>query len=241
VLVGVALGLLGGGGSILAVPILIYVAGLPAREGIGAALLMVGATSAVGAVLQWRAGNVHGGAAAAFGLAGMAGAPLGALLTPVVPEPVLMLLFGLLMAVVGTLMVRGRRDGGSEAPPRPSWMLPVAGLLVGVLTGFLGIGGGFLVVPALVLLARLPMATAVGTSLVVIALNAGAGFAAHLGRGGVPLRLTVLLTLGSLAGMLAGTRTGARWPAERLRLAFGGAVLALGGMVAARNLAVLVR
>jgi uncharacterized membrane protein YfcA len=237
----VALGLLGGGGSILAVPILIYVAGLPVPEAIGAALLLVGATSAAGGVLQWRAGKVHAGAAAAFGVAGMAGAPLGALLTPHVPDPVLMLLFGLLMVVVGTLMVRGRRAEGAVHAPRPAWTLPAAGLLVGVLTGFLGIGGGFLVVPALVLLARLPMATAVGTSLVVIALNALAGFAAHLGRGTVPLRLTLLLALGALGGMWAGLRTGQRWPAERLRLAFGGLVLAVGGVVAARSLAALVR
>ena len=164
-LIGLSLGLLGGGGSILAVPVLVYVAGVDVHTAIGASLGLVGATALVGGLVHARAKRVDLRTAVLFGGAGMAGAPLGAQFTHAVAPRVLMLLFAALMLTVGGLMLRGR-VGSRPVAVRPHPLAaPAAGFGVGLLTGFLGVGGGFLIVPALTLLAGLPMHTAVGTSL----------------------------------------------------------------------------
>jgi uncharacterized membrane protein YfcA len=176
-------------------------------------------------------------AAAVLGAAGMVGAPLGAQATHAVPPRVLMLLFAALMLAVGTLMLRGGAAAGAEAArPRPAAVL-AAGLGVGFLTGFLGIGGGFLIVPALSLLAGLSIHRAVGTSLPVIALSAAAGLAAHLRQGGLPLGLTAPFTAASALGALAGVRTGASLDPRRLRRAFAVAVIVVGLFLLFRNAA----
>src|SRR5690625_117102 len=183
VVVGVALGMLGGGGSILTVPILTYVVGLDPREAIAASLFIVGVTSAIGALsharerrVRWRVGGV-------FGAASMVGAFLGGFAGGRIPGPVLMILFALMMVATATAMLRGRKRSAPGA--RPSEHLPILrivldGLAVGVATGLVGAGGGFLVVPALHLLGGLPMAVAVGTSLIVIAMKSFAGPGAYL-------------------------------------------------------------
>src|SRR5262245_61638940 len=142
--IGLSLGLVGGGGSIITVPILIYVAGVPVDQAVGLSLAIVGATAAVGAFLKARHGHVHLRAAAVFGLTGMAGAAVGAHLTRQVPPAVLLMLFALLMVAVGLRMLRGR--AAPEPPDRAECHLGkciLAGLGLGVLTGFLGVGGGF--------------------------------------------------------------------------------------------------
>lgn len=240
-LIGVSLGLLGGGGSILAVPVLVYVARVGVHESIGMSLAVVGATSLAGAAFHARRGRVDYRAAALFGGAGMAGAPLGAQLTHRVPPPVLLLLFAGLMLLVAALMLRGRGLAGSR-PGAPAPRLgPVlaAGLAVGALTGFLGVGGGFLIVPALTLLAGLPMHRAVGTSLLVIAANCAAGVLGHLGRGGVPLGLTAAFTAVATVGALLGERMAGRLDPQRLRRGFGLFVLGVGLFLASRNLGAL--
>jgi uncharacterized protein len=234
-LIGLSLGLLGGGGSILAVPVLVYVARMDVHEAIGMSLAVVGATALVGGLVHARAGRVDLKAAALFGLAGMAAAPLGAQATHAVPGRVLMLLFAGLMLVVGGLMLRGRGPGGGRpAHPHPA-AVPAAGVGVGLLTGFLGVGGGFLIVPALTLLGGLPIHRAVGTSLLVIALNSAGGMAGHLRQGDMPVGLTAAFTAAAAVGALAGVRLAGSLDPARLRRAFALFVILVGLFLLARN------
>ena len=234
-LIGISLGLLGGGGSILAVPVLVYVARVEVHAAIGASLAVVGATALVGGLVHARAGRVDLRAAALFGAAGVLGAPLGAQATHAVAPRVLLLLFAALMLTVGALMLRGPGPEQREAArPRPL-AVPVAGLGVGLLTGFLGVGGGFLIVPALTLLAGLPIHRAVGTSLFVIAANSAAGLLGHLGQGEIPLALTAAFTAVAALGALAGVRMASSLDPFRLRRAFAVLVVLVGLSLLARN------
>jgi len=234
-LIGLSLGLLGGGGSILAVPVLVYVARVEVHAAIGMSLAVVGATALVGGLVHARAGRVDLRAAALFGGAGMLGAPLGAQATHAVAPRVLLLLFAALMLTVGALMLRGREAARPEpAIPHPA-AVPAAGFGVGLLTGFLGVGGGFLIVPALALLAGLPIHRAVGTSLLVIAANSAAGLLGHLGRGEMPLSLTAAFTAVSALGALAGVRMASSLNPARLRRAFAVFVVLVGLFLLARN------
>jgi hypothetical protein len=234
-LIGLSLGLLGGGGSILAVPVLVYVARVDVHAAIGMSLAVVGTTALVGGLVHVRAGRVDLRAAALFGGFGMLGAPLGALATQAVAPRVLLLLFAALMLAVGGLMLRGR-DGGGHGARRPHRVaVPSAGLGVGLLTGFLGVGGGFLVVPALTLLAGLPIHAAVGTSLLVIAANSAAGILGHLGQGEMPLGLTAAFTAAAALGALAGVRLASGLDPARLRRAFAVFVILVGLFLLARN------
>jgi uncharacterized membrane protein YfcA len=233
-LIGVSLGLLGGGGSILAVPVLVYVARVEVHAAIGMSLAIVGATALVGGLVHARAGRVDLRAGALFGATGMLAAPLGAAATHLVAPRVLLLLFAALMLGVGMLMLLGRGGGRAGERPHPI-AAPLAGLGTGALTGFLGIGGGFLIVPALTLLARLPMPAAVGTSLLVIAANSAAGLASHLGRGEMPLRLTAALTLCAVTGALGGVRLSSGIDPVRLRRSFAVFVILVGLALLARN------
>lgn len=240
-LIGLSLGLLGGGGSILAVPVLVYVAGLPAAAAVATSLALVGATSLWAALLHAREGRVDARAALLFGGSGAAGAGAGSLLTPMVSARTLLLLFGAVTIAAGARMLRAGSGGTSAPPATPAARgsvatLLLAGAAVGVVTGFLGVGGGFLVVPALVLVAGLPMRTAVGTSLVVISLNTGAGLLGHLGGGGLRPGLTASLTLAALAGAFAGERLSRRATPAGLRRAFAALVLLVGAGVVVKNL-----
>lgn len=159
VLVGLSLGLLGGGGSILAVPILTYVVGMAPREAIAASLFIVGVTSAVSVLGHARAGRVRWKTGAIFGVAGMVGAFVGGLVGGYVPGTVLMILFAVMMAATATAMIRARRkpgDGGGSTE-LPLVRVIGDGFLVGIATGLVGAGGGFLIVPALNLLGGLPI------------------------------------------------------------------------------------
>jgi uncharacterized membrane protein YfcA len=244
--VGLSLGLLGGGGSILAVPVLIYAAGVSPSDAVGMSLALVGATSVVASVAHRRSGQVDLRTAILFGGAGMAAAFGGAQLTHRVPERVLLLLFAGLMLVVGALMALRRRAGVDVTPATVAPALPprapslartlAAGAGVGALTGFLGVGGGFLIVPALVAFAGLPIRRAVGTSLVVIALNSAAGFVGHIGRGDLHLGQTALFTAVSVAGALAGEQLASRVSADQLRRGFAAFVVVVGLVVAGRTL-----
>jgi uncharacterized membrane protein YfcA len=171
VLVGIALGLLGGGGSILTVPLLAYVAGMDAKQAIATSLLVVGVTSAVGAISHARAGRVQWRTGLVFGVAGMVGAFAGGLLSRFIPGSVLLIGFAVMMIATAIAMLRGRKDiAASDGAHRTPVVKVIAeGLIVGLVTGLVGAGGGFLVVPALALLGGLPMPIAVGTSLVRVA------------------------------------------------------------------------
>jgi uncharacterized protein len=148
---------------------------------------------------------------------------------------VLLLLFAGLMLAVGALMLRSRGASRHEASQPHPVAVPAAGFGVGLLTGFLGVGGGFLIVPALTLLAGLPIHTAVGTSLLVIAANSAAGLAGHLGRGEIPLGLTAAFTAAAAAGALAGRRVASGLDPLRLRRAFAAFVVLVGLFLLARN------
>ena len=147
-----------------------------------------------------------------------------------------MLIFAALMAVIaGRMLSRGGETAIEPLPDCRPVRCGLAGLVVGVLTGFIGVGGGFLLVPAMILFARLPMATAVGTSLAVIAANSFAGWLGHLGREPFAWGLTGAFLLAALAGMAAGARLGGRMQPATLRLAFGWFVLAVAGFLVVKN------
>lgn len=236
--IGVSLGLLGGGGSILAVPLLIYVAGLPAKEAIATSLLVVGATSAVAVVPHLRAGRVRWRTGLIFGLAGMTGAYTGGRLAAYIPGGVLLTAFAVMMLATAAAMIRGRRGGEDKPVPHelPVFRVVVDGVVVGLVTGLVGAGGGFLVVPALALLGGLPMPVAVGTSLVVIAMKSFAGFAGYLSTVTINWGLATAVTLAAVAGSLIGAKLAGRIPADILRKSFGWFVVVMGVFVLAQQL-----
>jgi hypothetical protein len=243
-LVGLALGLLGSGGSILTVPILVFLVGLEEKTAITTSLVIVGAVAAAGAILAAARRRVAWRSVLLFGLPGMAGTAAGAAIARHVAGAVQLGVFALFMLAAAGSMLR-RRPEAESAPPlrgRAGWKLGIEGFGVGAVTGFVGIGGGFLIVPALVLLGGLPMSVAVGTSLWIIALNAFTGFARSLG----PLAALGLAVDGRLVGLFSGVgaaasvignQIGARLPQALLRRAFGVALVALGLFVLARSLA----
>ncbi|GAA1751351.1 sulfite exporter TauE/SafE family protein [Kocuria aegyptia] len=238
VVIGLSLGLLGGGGSILTVPILTYVAGLDPREAIAASLFVVGVTSAVSAVNHARNGRVKWRTGLVFGAAGMAGAFGGGLAGGYIPGTVLMIAFALMMVATSLAMLRGRRNGPARAHDGELPVLKVVaeGLVVGLVTGLVGAGGGFLVVPALALLGGLSMPVAVGTSLVVIAMKSFAGLAGYLTTVSLDWALVGAVTAAAVAGSFAGARLAGRIPEAALRQGFGLFVLVMGVFVLVQEL-----
>ncbi len=180
-LVGLSLGFFGGGGSILTVPLLVYVFGLDPKEAIASSLLIVGVASSTGVLTHTRAGRVDLRTALVFGGAGMAGAYAGGRASAFVHGTLLLLLFASMMLLTAMAMWRGRREGlpGETPHEHAPIRLLAQGFAVGRFTGLVGAGGGFLIVPALVLWAGLPMTRAVGTSLAIIVLNTAAGFVGY--------------------------------------------------------------
>lgn len=232
VLIGIALGLLGGGGSILTTPILIYALGIETKAAIATSLLVVGVTS-IAAVLQHaRAGNVEWRTGLVFGGAGMAGAYVGGFIAGWIPANVLLILFGLMMLATAVAMFRGRKDpGATGGTGHATWKIVAEGFVVGVITGLVGAGGGFLVVPALALLGGLTMKKAVGTSLLVIALKSFAGYAGHASHVTIDLELAALVSGAAVVGSFAGSRIASLVPPDALRRGFAGFVLLMAGFV----------
>jgi hypothetical protein len=244
-LIGLWLGALGAGGSILTVPILVYALGVPVQAAIGTSLAIVGLNAAAGATDHLRRGRVLSRTGLAFGASGLAGALAGAWLNHRLRGEVVLVLFSLLMATAAAAMVRRRgRDGAradfEERYDARGWLrLGLVGLGVGFLTGFFGIGGGFLIVPALVVVLDVPMPYAVGTSLLAIFLNALWGLAGHLQFGDLEWGLTGLFAAGGLVGVLGGGRLAGRLPDRSLRRAFAVVILAVAAYTLARSAAAL--
>ncbi|MFF8840235.1 sulfite exporter TauE/SafE family protein [Streptomyces sp. NPDC015130] len=240
-LVGVSLGALGGGGSILTVPILVHLAGQDAKEAIATSLFVVGVTSLAALVPHARARRVHWRTGLLLGVFSMAGAYAGGRLAAYVPDTVLLVAFALMMVATAVAMLRtsGRaRAQARSAAGGPSFgHLAVEGLVVGAVTGLVGSGGGFLVVPALVVLGGLPVGIAVGTSLLVIAMNSFAGLAGHLSGAAIDWPLALTVTVTAVAGSLIGGRVAGRIPQEVLRRAFGCFVVVMGVFVLTQQLA----
>ena len=229
-LIGLSLGILGGGGSILTVPILVYVAGFEAKEAIAASLFVVGATSLVGALGHAKAGRVRWRTGLIFGAAGMVGAFGGGLLGGYIPGQVLLVAFAVMMLVTSLAMLRGRKpvDPNKQYKDLPLGRVLLDGAAVGLVTGLVGAGGGFLVVPALALLGGLPMSLAVGTSLVVIAMKSFAGLAGYMTTVAIDWNTTLMVTGVAVVGSLVGSKIAGRIPEDKLRAAFGWFVLAMG-------------
>ena len=240
--VGALLGLVGGGGSILAVPALVYGVGLPLAAAIPTSLVVVGASSAVAVLPRLRSGGLR--LALIIGAAGTLTAYLGAMVNRLLDQKILLLAFAAIMVFAGIRMLMpSKSEGGSCALPDGgiNWRrcLPKAiatGAVVGFLTGLLGVGGGFLIVPALTLVLGLPMAATVGTSLVIIVINSIAGFAAHLGDLEIDWGVTAAFALAAMAASVIAGRFGRGIPDRILERSFAILVLVIAVFVAAQAL-----
>ena len=235
-LIGLSIGLLGGGGSILAVPVLTYGADLPAKEAIATSLLVVGTTSFFALIphalrknVEWRTGVIFSGTA-------MFGAYLGGLAAGWFSGTTLLLFFSAMMVVTALAMFRGRGDLEVKDDKQLSVQLVVVeGIAVGAATGLVGAGGGFLVVPALVLLGGMEIHKAVGTSLMVIALKSFAAFFGHATHVSINLELALAVTGAAVGGSILGAYFSKSVSAQLLRKIFAGFVLLMAGYVVWRE------
>jgi uncharacterized membrane protein YfcA len=250
--IGLTLGLLGAGGSILTVPVLVYLVGEPPKAAVAESLAIVGVIAAVGALPYARKGLVSWPTVLLFGLPGMMGSYVGVVAGKYVSGHVQLTAFSGLMLVAALLMMRPPARSAASKPvrsgPRPpaaafadGLVIGVQGFLIGVATGFMGVGGGFLIVPALVLLVGLPMHLAIGTSLATIALNSAIGFyKSSQMLPGLHLHVNVVVVASFVAigvtGSLIGGAICHRLPQQRLRGLFAWFVLAMGGYLLWRNL-----
>ncbi|MFI8326985.1 sulfite exporter TauE/SafE family protein [Streptomyces sp. NPDC085529] len=239
-LIGVSLGILGGGGSILTVPILVYLAGQDTKQAIATSLFVVGVTSLAALIPHARAHRVRWRTGLLFGAFSMAGAYGGGRLAEYIPGTILLIAFALMMLATAYAMLRKPRKGARKARPAhrdlPLKHIAVEGLVVGAVTGLVGSGGGFLVVPALAILGGLPMGIAVGTSLLVIAMKSFAGLAGHLSGVSIDWGVALTVTVAAVIGSLIGARLAGRIPQDALRKAFGWFVVVMGVFVLAQQL-----
>jgi uncharacterized membrane protein YfcA len=248
--VGLSLGLTGGGGAIFAVPLLVYGLSIDPRQAVGISLAAVGMTSLVGFFGRWKAGQVEVATGLMFAIAGMIGAPVGSWLSGLIPESLLLTLFALLMLVVAARMwvkagspnaevtcatdeANGptcRRDaaGDLRLTSPCALLLGVVGVLSGVLSGLFGVGGGFVIVPALVLFSGMAIHRAVGTSLLVITLVSASGVASHLWAGrDIPMDTTLFFVAGGVLGMFVGIRASRYLSGPALQKVFAVAIVAV--------------
>lgn len=233
-LIGLSLGLMGGGGSILTVPVFVYVLGYDPKLAIAMSLPVVGVTSLVGAISHGRSGNVNLRTALAFGAFAMAGAFVGARVALLLDGAVQLTILAVVMLAAATMMFRAPVISEAAGARSPTYLGLVA-IVVGLMTGIVGVGGGFLVVPALVLLGRVPMKSAVGTSLVVIALNCAAGFAGYMGKVDVPARFMMGFTAVAVVGILVGTYLVRFVSARTLKRTFAVFLVCMGIFILVKN------
>ncbi len=242
--IGLSLGLIGGGGSIITVPVLVYVLGVEAHDAVGMSLAVVGATSLVGSFLHYRRGTMHLRIGLIFGAAGITGALLGSPLTKHLSPSALMMTFATLMLVVSIMMLRRKspvkdNDADEARESLSIWKALLSGFGVGVLTGFLGVGGGFLIVPALIMFGGLGMKDAIGTSLFVIFLNCVAGLVGHASQNQFDWGLTALVTVLAVSGTILGTLLSHRIAASRLQSSFAAFILVVAVFLMTKNYGVL--
>jgi uncharacterized membrane protein YfcA len=235
-IIGLTLGMIGGGGSILTVPVFVYVLHYDPKLAIAMSLPVVGATSLVGAIGHWRAGDVRLATAVVFGVFTMTGAYVAAGLSTRIAGRTQLFVLGAVMLVAAALMLRDSLKVAAVGPgslsSRASRLtLAVVGLSVGALTGVVGIGGGFLIVPALVVLAHVPMRQAVGTSLLVITMNSLAGFAGRQQVGEIPVRFVITFAAVAAVGIIAGTQLSRYVEQRTLKRAFAVFLLVIAALV----------
>jgi uncharacterized protein len=251
--IGISLGLLGGGGSVLALPILVYVMNIPPKPAIAMTLAIVGTVSLLGAIPHWQRGNIDFRTATLFGAATMGGAFLGAKLAvlPFVTDTFQMLLFAAMMLLAAVFMIeKSRTVASTESPdlamyPKPickyCWLwLITEGIGVGVLTGLVGVGGGFAIIPALVLLGNVPITEAIGTSLLIISFNSIAGLMGYVGQVAIDWKLTVSFTFAAGLGTLLGDYLAQFVSARQLQKSFGYFLLAVAGFILFQNRYIIV-
>lgn len=251
--VGVLLGTLGGGGSILAVPVLIYISGLDEKLAVVSSLIIVGVASLVSAWPHNRAGNMALRTGIIFAIGSALGAFGGAQLQPLVNEAITLILFACVMLAASVVMFRPNRNDLDDVPPaRPFWIILLQGLGVGVLTGLVGVGGGMAIVPALLMISRLKMKRAIGTSLLVIGLNSASAFAGYFIQRGVLVQLEttmigsiplfpyiLIMTAATSAGALVGTALARRVEGSVLQRAFGALLIGVAAFLLARTIPLL--
>ena len=236
VAIGVSLGLLGSGGSIITVPVLVYLLGQDEKLAIAGSLFIVGSIALIGSLQYVRLGMIDWRNVIVFGLPGMAGTWLGALLSAFVPGIVQLTVFALVMLLASYLMLKPVDLEHAEPVRRATWKIGVDGLVVGVLTGLVGVGGGFLIVPALVLLGGLAIHTAVATSLVIIALKSYSGFVKYLdvlNQQNLELDWSILGIV--TAGSVVGAKIANRMPQKSLQRGFGYFLIVMGLYILARS------
>jgi uncharacterized protein len=260
--VGLSLGLTGGGGAIFAVPLLVYGLEVPAREAVGVSLAAVGTMSFVGFLQRWSTQSVEIRTGLLFAAAGMLGAPVGSWIAGKMPEPLLLTLFAIVMMIVAVRMWQQastpKTNDGAACPlpdhadgprcqrdaagklilnSRCAVLLLIVGLLTGVLSGLFGVGGGFIIVPALVLFSGMSIHRAVGTSLFVVSLVSVSAVASHLWAGrAIAPAITGLFILGGLAGLFLGQLIGRNLSGSALQKVFAAAILGVATFVIARTL-----
>jgi hypothetical protein len=254
ILIGVALGLIGGGGSILTVPVLVYLMDVDKVTSTAYSLFIVGVTSAVGAVLAWRKGMVDVKTGILFGIPSILTVyATRQWVVPAIPdklftvgsseftkELLILGLFAVLMIVASYTMIRGRKDNSETKPHGMNYPLVLAeGVVVGLLTGLVGAGGGFLIIPALVVIGGMPMKMAIGTSLLVIAAKSLIGFTGDLGHTTIDWTLIGIFTALSTAGIFVGVWLGKFVPGSKLKPAFGWFVLVMGIYMLVREFSAL--
>ncbi len=245
--IGLTLGLLGSGGSILTVPVLVYVLGHDDKAAIAESLAIVGSIALIGMLPYAKRHQVDWRSVVFFGIPGMGGTYAGAWLAKFVTGPVQLVMFAVVMLLAAVMMLRRSRAGSlstsnDDAPVghHAIWKIVVEGLFVGVVTGLVGVGGGFLIVPALVVLGGLPMRLAVGTSLVVVALKSFSGFLKYLGvvnalGGHIDWETIGIFTIVGIAGSLIGNVLSQRVNQQALKRAFAGFLVVMGLFVLGRE------
>jgi len=246
IIMGLSLGLIGGGGSILTLPILVYLFSVDAVLATAYSLFIVGLTSAIGSFSHMKMGNIHWRTAFVFGIPSIISVFLTrAYIVPAIPETLftvgnleitksigLLLLFAIIMLLASYSMIRKQKFTNGKVPAVVKYNYPLIlteGVVVGIVTGLVGAGGGFLIIPALVLLAKLPMKQAVGTSLIIIAAKSLIGFTGDL-KGGDNIDWNFLLLFSAIAvvGILAGSRFSKNVSNEKLKPVFGWFILVMG-------------
>lgn len=248
--VGLVLGLIGGGGSILTVPVLVYLLGVEPTLATAYSLFIVGMTASVGAVRNYQAGLVDVKTGVVFALPSLVAVyATRRWLVPAIPEAfdlagigmtrdlLIMVLFAILMVAASISMIRGRKEAGVAEGKTQWWLVPIEGLAVGVLTGLVGAGGGFLIIPALVVLVRMPMKSAIGTSLMIISAKSLIGFVGDLGSGQA-IDWTLLLTFTGLTivGIFGGMQLAKKVDGASLKKGFGWFVLIMGSLILLKEL-----
>jgi uncharacterized membrane protein YfcA len=243
ILIGLSLGLMGGGGSILTVPILVYVLDYSPKDSIALSLAIVGVTSLFGSIAHFRNKNINFKVAGIFGPIAMIGTYLGTKLSVYLSGSTQLIIFAVVMLIASFFMFKGRKEVDEKSLDKETFKyftILIIGIFVGILTGIVGVGGGFMIVPALVLLANIPMKKAIGTSLIIISLNSFTGFLGYLDE--VAIDWSFLLKFSSFAviGIIIGSYLVKYIPQQKLKKAFSVFLVVMGVFILYKNHAVFI-